>query len=213
MSDVVRVTPAALELVLAARESEESDEDLALWLEVNGVGPSGWNYDLYFQARGDAGGKDQVVDLGKIAVVVPSTSVDKLRGSTLDVEGEGEDAGLVLLNPNTPPKAPSQVSGGLPPGVPVDLDSDVARHVAAILEEEINPAIAMHGGAAELVSVHEGLVYLRLQGGCQGCGLASVTLSQGIEVALKENVPEVVGVVDVTDHESGTDPFFTSAKK
>jgi Fe-S cluster biogenesis protein NfuA len=65
----------------------------------------------------------------------------------------------------------------------------------------------------ELVAVEEGTAYLRLSGGCQGCGMASVTLSQGIEVVLKESVPEITKVVDVTDHASGTNPYFESAKK
>ena len=82
-----------------------------------------------------------------------------------------------------------------------------------VLEEQINPAIAAHGGWAELVAVEDGVAYLRLQGGCQGCGLATVTLSQGIEVAILDTVPEITSVVDVTDHASGTNPYFEAAKK
>ena len=77
----------------------------------------------------------------------------------------------------------------------------------------IAPAIASHGGVAELVAVEDDTAYLRLSGGCQGCGLASVTLTQGIEVAIRESVPEIVNVVDVTDHASGTNPYFEAAKK
>jgi Fe/S biogenesis protein NfuA len=61
--------------------------------------------------------------------------------------------------------------------------------------------------------VEDATAYLRLMGGCQGCGLAKVTLSQGIEVAIKDAVPEITEVVDVTDHASGTNPYFESAKK
>ena len=82
-----------------------------------------------------------------------------------------------------------------------------------VLEEQINPAIAAHGGRAELVAVEDGVAYLRLGGGCQGCGMAAVTLSQGIEVAILDAVPEMTQVVDVTDHASGTNPYFESAKK
>jgi Fe/S biogenesis protein NfuA len=85
--------------------------------------------------------------------------------------------------------------------------------VIQVLDEQINPAIAAHGGRAELVAVEDGVAYLRLGGGCQGCGLATVTLSQGIEVAILDAVPEVTQVVDVTDHASGTNPYFESAKK
>jgi Fe/S biogenesis protein NfuA len=63
------------------------------------------------------------------------------------------------------------------------------------------------------VAVEDDTAYLRLSGGCQGCGMASVTLSQGIEVVIKESVPEITKVVDVTDHASGANPYFESAKK
>jgi Fe/S biogenesis protein NfuA len=71
----------------------------------------------------------------------------------------------------------------------------------------------MHGGSAELVAVEDTTAYVRLGGGCVGCGMATVTLSQGIEVAIKEAVPEILSVVDVTDHASGTNPYYEAAKK
>ena len=82
-----------------------------------------------------------------------------------------------------------------------------------VLEEQINPAIASHGGRADLVAVEESIAYLRLSGGCQGCSMAAATLSQGIEVAILDMVPEISEVRDVTDHASGTNPYFESAKK
>jgi Fe/S biogenesis protein NfuA len=85
--------------------------------------------------------------------------------------------------------------------------------IIAVLEEEINPAIASHGGRADLVAVEEDVAYLRLSGGCQGCGMAAATLSQGIEVAILEAVPEIKKVADVTDHASGSNPYFEAAKK
>jgi Fe/S biogenesis protein NfuA len=77
----------------------------------------------------------------------------------------------------------------------------------------VNPAIAMHDGSAELVAVEDETAYVRLGGGCVGCGMATVTLSQGIEVAITDNVPEIESVVDVTDHASGTNPYYEAAKK
>jgi Fe/S biogenesis protein NfuA len=83
----------------------------------------------------------------------------------------------------------------------------------AVLDRDVNPAIAAHGGHAELAGIEGRTAYLRLGGGCQGCGMASVTLGQGIEIAITEAVPEIVDVVDVTDHASGTNPYFEAAKK
>ncbi len=98
-------------------------------------------------------------------------------------------------------------------GPPADLSGDVAQRVLRVLEEQINPSIAAHGGRADLVAVEDTAAYLRLSGGCAGCGMAAVTLSQGIEVALRESVPEITQVIDVTDHAAGTNPYYEAAKK
>ena len=82
-----------------------------------------------------------------------------------------------------------------------------------VLDQEINPAIASHGGHAELVAVEGSIAYLRLSGGCQGCGMAAVTLSQGIEVAILDSIPEITEVIDVTDHATGENPYYEAAKK
>src|SRR3990170_4874518 len=104
--------------------------------------------------------------------------------------------------------------GSRPPEtLKADLSGDVAQRVMMVLDRQINPSIAAHGGHAELVGVEEGTAYLRLGGGCQGCSMATVTLGQGIEVAIKELVPEITRVLDVTDHASGTSPYFEAAKK
>jgi Fe/S biogenesis protein NfuA len=85
--------------------------------------------------------------------------------------------------------------------------------VIQVLDRQVNPTIAGHGGRAELVAVEQGTAYLRLGGGCQGCAMATVTLSQGIERSIIQAVPEITNVVDVTDHQSGTNPYFEAAKK
>jgi Fe/S biogenesis protein NfuA len=94
-----------------------------------------------------------------------------------------------------------------------DLSGPIVERVQQVLVEHVNPQIAAHGGGAELVSVDGTIAYLRLFGGCQGCGLAQVTLKQGIERILLESIPELTQVVDVTDHASGDDPYYKSQKK
>ena len=76
-----------------------------------------------------------------------------------------------------------------------------------------DPGIASHGGYVDLVGVEGPVAYIQLGGGCQGCGLADVTLKQGIEVAVKEAVPEIEEVADATDHDAGTNPYFQPSKK
>ena len=88
----------------------------------------------------------------------------------------------------------------------------VAEAVKAILEQEINPAVAMHGGHVSLVAVEDGTAYLRFGGGCQGCGMVNVTLKQGVEKVMFEKVPEITRVMDVTDHAAGANPYYQPAK-
>ena len=92
-------------------------------------------------------------------------------------------------------------------------DGSVADRVRDVLERDINPLIAAHRGHARLVGVEDGWVRLRLEGGCQGCSLAEVTLRQGIEPVLRAKVAGVIGVTDLTDHEAGRDPFYSAAKR
>jgi len=206
---VLNVTEVARQKVLRVRANESDPETLALWLEIAGVANGKYKYDMYFQPLDYAGPTDVVQRHDDLSVVIPAFSVDKVRGATLDVQGDPVEGGLVLDNPNSPSPAVG-VAGARPQA---DLSGDVAQRVLQVLDGQINPSIAAHGGRAELVAVEEGTAYLRLSGGCQGCGMASVTLSQGIEVVIKEQVPEVTRVVDVTDHASGENPYFESAKK
>lgn len=102
-----------------------------------------------------------------------------------------------------------------PGGVPAcaAAQGDLVGRVRRVLDGEVNPAVAAHRGHVRLVDVVEGQVHLALEGGCQGCSLAEVTVRQGIEPLLRARVPEVVAVLDVTDHQQGRDPFYSAAKR
>jgi Fe/S biogenesis protein NfuA len=227
---IVTITPRAREAVLQARSGQEDSSNLALWLEVDGDDGVQYFYDLYLMHIDEAAPGDLVQRHDDLSLVIPRPSVDAVRGATVDLSDDPQFKGWVLDNPNKPtPKAPSgpmigedslfRRPGGEVPASPSiegptpDLSGDVAQRVAQIIEHQINPSIASHGGRAELVAVEEGTAFLRLGGGCQGCAMASVTLTQGIKTAITEAVPEVTEVVDVTDHQSGTNPYFQSAKK
>ena len=89
---------------------------------------------------------------------------------------------------------------------------DLKTRVQELIDTMINPAVAGHGGYVELIDVQESRVYLQMGGGCQGCGAADITLKSGIERLIKEELPEVVEVLDTTDHSSGTNPYYTAGK-
>jgi Fe/S biogenesis protein NfuA len=194
---VLSVSPEARTTVLEVLANEPESATLALWLEISGEADGAYTYDMYFQALGDAGAGDVVQPDDRLPVVVPSTSVERLQGATLDfVTDASGEGGLVIVNPNSPP---------------VDLSDPLAQRVVSVLEEQVNPSIAAHGGRADLVAVEDASVYLRLSGGCQGCGMAKATLSQGIEVILRDAIPELANIVDVTDHADGTNPYYEPA--
>jgi Fe/S biogenesis protein NfuA len=207
---VLRLTAPALAEILQLRAGESDYETLGLCVEISGTQDDVYTYDMYFQAISEAAPHDWIDDVGGLSLIVPGQSVDRLRGSVLDLAPAEEGGGMVIRNPNHPPPARrSPTMTGPPP----DLSGDIAQRLLQVLEEQINPAIAAHGGRADLVAVEEDTAYLRLSGGCAGCGLAAVTLSQGIEVAIRDSVPEIVNVVDVTDHAAGSNPYFEPAKK
>ncbi|HVC40170.1 MAG TPA: NifU family protein [Candidatus Dormibacteraeota bacterium] len=105
-------------------------------------------------------------------------------------------------------------SGALSLVTAYNPDADpLAQAVQQLLDTEINPAVAGHGGYIGLLDIAGGVAYVQMGGGCQGCGLAEVTLSQGVRGAILERFPEIVDVVDTTDHASGTNPYYEPAKK
>lgn len=103
---------------------------------------------------------------------------------------------------------PAPAAGG---GAPAD--DALYERVADLFDQQVNPMVARHGGRVELIDVQDAVVMVRMAGGCQGCGMADVTLRQGIEAMLHQHVPEVRGVVDITDHTAGSNPYFAAAKK
>jgi NFU1 iron-sulfur cluster scaffold homolog, mitochondrial len=90
----------------------------------------------------------------------------------------------------------------------IPSDADIHEKVKNLIEREINPALGMHGGFVELVDVKNSSVYLKLGGGCQGCGSAHMTLKMGIERIIREQIPEVGEVLDATDHAAGHNPYI-----
>jgi Fe/S biogenesis protein NfuA len=208
-SPLVSLTPEAHKVVTEAIGQEPDPSSLALWLEVRGVQAGSFVYDLYFQALSDADEGDERTIQEELDIIVPAASVDRLRGARLEWSDEN-GGGLVLVNPNSP--APEEVAPNVPPEILAKgITSPLALRVAAVLEQAVNPAIASHGGRADLVALNDddGTAYLRLSGGCQGCAMSQMTLRQGIETTLLEEVPELTKILDVTDHGSGENPFYS----
>lgn len=199
---IVEITDAARDKILSLRDGE-GIEDLHLGLRITGVGSQGFIYETAFLRTEDISSSDIVEDHGGLPVAIAVDSIDNLRGAVLDLSGDGAGPGLVMRNPNVPsPELPGGDLGDL------ELTGTTEEKIRTLLTERINPAIASHGGVAHLVAVEDSTAMLELGGGCQGCGLAAVTLRQGIERAILEAIPEIEEVVDVTDHALGANPFY-----
>jgi Fe/S biogenesis protein NfuA len=197
---VVHVTDTALEKILELRAAEDDPETLGLRIEVTGVRGADFSYDLAFEPLDEAESDDVIYRAGELPVMVPAGSVDDLKGATLDLPRHSDQGGLVLRNPNRP-KTPQL-------GESIDLEGTPEEKVRQLLDKQVNPAIAMHGGYTELVKVEDETAFITMGGGCQGCALSAMTLRQGIESAILSAVPEITEVVDLTDHGAGDNPFY-----
>jgi len=206
---IIQVTDRARNRAMAVRDEEPDGEKLVLFLEVTEGNGIEYGYDLYFDDEGAIREGDLVQDEGGLKVVVPRDSIDRIQGATLDLSKNLLNPGWVVDNPNRPSASPA-VGSHIDPS---QFEGTVEERIGQVLDLVVNPAIASHGGRADLVAFEDGTVIVQLSGGCQGCGMASVTLTQGIEVTLKEAVPEIERVVDATDHASGSNPYFQPAKK
>jgi Fe/S biogenesis protein NfuA len=195
---VFTVTPEAIARILELRQQEDDPPGLALRVEVTGTAGVEYAYDLTFDPIADADEADAQYLQGELPVIAPAGSIEQLTGATLDIPAGG-GPGLVLRNPNRPDPLS---------GKHLELTGSVAEQVEQLLREQINPALASHGGFAELKGVEGDKVYVTMGGGCQGCAVSAMTLRDGIARSITEAIPEVTEVIDTTDHDAGENPFY-----
>ena len=147
-------------------------------------------------------------------LIVSGNIVTVVKQSPAPWQAVGRAVGNAIrsaLSADVPAVAPAPRP---PSGDPSAVNDDALyEQVAKVFDEQVNPMVARHGGHVELIDVQDAVVMLRMGGGCQGCGMADVTLRQGIEGMLAQLVPAVRGIVDITDHTSGANPYFQAAKK
>ncbi|MFQ5840591.1 MAG: iron-sulfur cluster assembly accessory protein [Candidatus Methylomirabilales bacterium] len=190
---MLTITDAAKNKILGLMQAE-NQKGLALRVAIKGRGPGGFRYDLAFVDEKEREITDAVIDAGGFPVLIDSESAPKLKGATLDLVDGLHGAGFTFDNPN-----------------PLWTDPR-AKAVQQVIDEQINPGVAMHGGPVALLDVKHDTAYIALGGGCQGCGMADVTLKHGIEVMIKEAVPEIRQIIDTTDHAAGANPFYQPSK-
>ena len=187
-------TDRAREMVRTFMEQGEGElEALRIGVEGSPVAP---RFELTLVARTDRRDDEREVDVGGFAVLVAEDSVDRLNGATVDFVERVNESGFEVRAPGSAEATRSEPRGAL------------ADRVREVLEAQVNPAIAAHGGQINLVDVQSTEIYLEMTGGCQGCAMSRMTLRQGVEKMLRQSVPEITMVHDVTDHAGGQNPYF-----
>lgn len=190
---VVTFTDGAREKVRGFMENRGKD-DAALRIGIQGRTSEGFRYAMNIVEPDDRDEDDLVLDGGGFSVYIDRPSIDNLRGATIDFIDGPSGSGFQIDNPN-----------------PVWRD-ELALLVQNVIDTQINPGVASHGGFIELMDVKDGVAYVQLGGGCQGCGMADVTLKQGIEALIMEAVPQITRVLDATDHAAGDNPYYKPSK-
>ena len=196
----------AIGKIIELRGQEPGEKDYALFLQIDGMQGNQFTYDLSFLDAKEAREGDVQLHFDGLPVIIAAKDKDNFDGASLNLSEDLNS--LEMDNPNTPSPNILNTSEPLP-----ELTGELAEKVQTILDQQINPAIASHGGVAKLVNIEGNDIYLQLGGGCQGCGMAQVTLSQGIEASLREAIPEIGNIIDATDHASGDNPYFEGSKK
>jgi len=193
-TQIVVVTDAAREKIYEIMDVQNIRGRGAIRIGINGRGPNGFNYSMALEEDVEPETGDVVQDEGEFKVLVEGQSVEKLRGATVDFVGQLVGGGFRIDNPNSV------------------WDDPLAAEIQSLIDSQINPGVASHGGFVELLDVKDNRVFVRMGGGCQGCGMASVTLKQGVEVLIKQQFPAIESVVDTTDHAGGENPYYQPAK-
>ncbi len=201
VDQVMTVTEAALAKVLEVRNEEDDPAGLALRVSITGSQGVDYVYDLAFLEIGAAQEDDVRWEVDDLSFLIPAEDREKLTGATLDLPSNPTQGGLVIRNPNRP--NPLGDIGTL------ELTGEIPEQVGQLIAERINPALASHGGYATLVGIEGSTAYVTMGGGCQGCSMSAATLTEGIRSAILEAVPEILEVVDATDHSAGENPFYS----
>jgi Fe/S biogenesis protein NfuA len=191
---MLTITPAARDYF--ARLLEQQSEGTNLRLRSIKAGTPEADVELTYCPPGSQQASDQPVDCQSFMLFVDSDSAETLDGAMIDFESNAMGGELSIRAPGLKGQRPAE-------------DAPLRERVEWVLQARINPMVASHGGMVGLVDVTaEGDVVLQFGGGCHGCGMVDVTLKQGIETTLRQEIPEVRQVVDATDHASGENPYY-----
>ncbi len=166
-------------------------EYLGLRLRANQQGRHSFAYEFHLLSEGEEAEDDVRSDQEIFTVFFDPESAEHLKGSTVDFVSSYSGAGFKVDNPQAVPH----------------WDDPIAQQVQKVIDEKVMPGLQGHGGWVELLDVKDNKAVVRLGGGCQGCGMAKITVKEGIEATIKEAVPSITEVLDHTEHGAGSNPY------
>ena len=191
---MIQITDAARERIRGLMDAEVVRDPA---LRVALASPPQQGYQISLVEREDKQRTEIAINVDGIRVFLNLDTSTLLSGATIDYAGDGFRVDVPR------PEGPARPSVN-----PTTIDHPLAPRVQEVIETEVNPRIAAHGGAVEMADLADDTLYLRMSGGCQGCAASAATLRQGIERMVREAVPEIQEIVDVTDHASGDNPYY-----
>ncbi len=192
---MIDIKQGAQEYFLKLLQQQEAD-GLGLRIQVLQPGTPSADCDLQFCPEEMAHDDDVAVPFEGFTLFVAKASIPWLDAALIDFETSDAGGQLTIKAPNIKGAAPAQ-------------DAALEERVEWVIQSEINPRLASHGGMVSLEAITEDKdVVLRFGGGCQGCGMADVTLKEGIEKTLLQAFPELRSILDATDHEQGANPYY-----
>jgi Fe/S biogenesis protein NfuA len=184
--ETIEITESA-EDYLASLLAKQDCEGIAIRMFVTDPGTPRAETCIAYCRPGDENEEDEILDLSKFRVYLEKRSVPFLDEAKVDYATDRMGGQLTIRAPNS--RMPK-----------VNDDSPIEDKINYVLYSDINPGLAAHGGNVSLESFNDGVAILRFGGGCQGCGMVDMTLKEGVEKTLKEKIPELTAVRDVTDH-------------
>jgi Fe/S biogenesis protein NfuA len=194
---IISVTSAAHTQIIQMRDDEPETDRLGLRLEIISDPGAEFRYDLSFEITTKAAFTDEVRTHDGLKVIIPAKDIEQLKGATLDFT---DSQGLVIRNPNKP-LVPS-IEG-------LVRDDALSAEIEAIISAEVNPALAAHGGFVTFVGHDEaGTAFLTMGGGCHGCSMSRMTMLDGVQTMIVEQIEGIDQVKDMTDHTSGENPYY-----
>lgn len=169
----------------------EDKNDSALRIRITGRSTSGYQHKLSLVESGFEKPDDILYENEGIRVLVDPKTKPNIEGASIEFVDDMYGGGFKVTNPNKP-----------------QWNNEAEQKVQELIDQKIGPSLAMHGGYLELLEVRDNKAFVHFGGGCQGCGMANVTLKEGVETMILENIPEIEAVIDSTDHAQGENPYY-----